>query len=158
GGGVTSTPTLRDRPNDTVARDARDTSSTAQLGNRLLEGTSASAFDQSATIPHQPDQPGGHLGRYRIVTRPGPRGQGEVLPAAERVRRRGAASRRIRPGLETERPSRARLRREAQLAAHLSHRAIVQVFDLVTDANVDHVVMEYVPGPSLHTLLAGRAM
>jgi len=158
GGGVTSTPTLRDRPNDTVARDARDTSSTAQLGNRLPEGTSASAFGQSAAIPPEPDQPGGHLGRYRIVTRLGRGGMGEVFLAEYPVLRRGVAIKRIRPDLEIDRTFRARLRREAQLAAHLSHRAIVQVFDLVTDANVDHVVMEYVPGPSLHTLLAGRAM
>ncbi len=157
-GGGTSTPTLPDRPNATGVRDARDTSSTEQLGNHFLDGTSANAFGQSAAIPPEPDQPGSHLGRYRIVTRLGRGGMGEVFLAEDPVLRRGVAIKRIRPDLEIDRTFRARLRREAQLAAHLSHRAIVQVFDLVTDANVDHVVMEYVPGPSLHTLLAGRAI
>jgi serine/threonine protein kinase len=32
------------------------------------------------------------------------------------------------------------------------------VFDLITDDDTDHVVMEYVPGPSLHALLAGSPM
>ena len=158
GGSVTSTPTLRERPNETVARGARDTSSTAQLGSRLLEGTNGSTFGQGAASTPEPDQPGGHLGRYRIVTRLGRGGMGEVFLAEDPVLRRGVAIKRIRPGLDIDRTFRARLRREAQLAAHLSHRAIVQVFDLVTDANVDHVVMEYVPGPSLHTLLTGRTI
>src|SRR5262249_45128141 len=74
------------------------------------------------------------------------------------VLRRGVAIKRIRPGLERDRTFRARLRREAQLAARLNHRAIVQVFDLVTGDAADHVIMEYVPGPSLHALLGGKPM
>ncbi|HEU4731214.1 MAG TPA: protein kinase [Kofleriaceae bacterium] len=106
----------------------------------------------------EPGQAAGQLSRYRILTRLGRGGMGEVLLAEDPALRRGVAIKRIRPGLERDRTYRARLRREAQLAARLNHRAIVQVFDLVTSDNVDHVVMEYVPGPSLHTLLAGGAM
>jgi serine/threonine protein kinase len=81
---------------------------------------------------------------------------GEVFLAEDPTLRRGVAIKRIRPTLQRDRVFRARLRREAQLAAQLSHRAIVQVFDLITEDNVDHLVMEYVAGPSLHALLAGR--
>src|SRR6185503_16586744 len=95
----------------------------------------------------------GHVGRYRILTRLGRGGMGEVFLAEDPALRRGVAIKRIRPGLEHDRTFRARLRREARLAAHLNHRAIVQVFDLVNDDSADHVVMEYVPGPSLHTLV-----
>jgi len=98
------------------------------------------------------------LGRYRILTRLGCGGMGEVFLADDPALRRGVAIKRIRPGLQRDPMFRARLRREAQLAARLSHRAIVQVFDLLSENDIDHVVMEYVPGPSLHTLLAGRAM
>jgi hypothetical protein len=98
------------------------------------------------------------LGRYRILTRLGCGGMGEVFLAEDPALRRGVAIKRIRPGLQRDRMFRARLRREAQLAARLGHRAIVQVFDLLSENDVDHVVMEYVPGPSLHTLLAGRPM
>ncbi|HET7505185.1 MAG TPA: serine/threonine-protein kinase [Kofleriaceae bacterium] len=106
----------------------------------------------------QSERPSGYLGRYRILTRLGCGGMGEVFLAEDPTLRRGVAIKRIRAGLERDRAFRARLRREAQLAARLSHRAIVQVFDLITEDNVDHVVMEYVPGPSLHTLLAGNPM
>jgi serine/threonine protein kinase len=98
------------------------------------------------------------LGRYRILARLGCGGMGEVFLAEDPALRRGVAIKRIRPGLQRDPMFRARLRREAQLAARLSHRAIVQVFDLLNESDIDHVVMEYVPGPSLHTLLAGRPM
>jgi class 3 adenylate cyclase len=101
-----------------------------------------------------PDHPGGRLGRYKILNQLGRGGMGEVFLAEDPVLRRGVAIKRIRPGLERDRTYRARLRREAQMAAKLGHRAIVQVFDLVTEAGADHVIMEYVPGPSLHAMLA----
>ena len=104
------------------------------------------------------DQNGRHIGRYRILTCLGRGGMGEVFLAEDPMLRRGVAIKRIRPGLEHDRTFRARLRREAQLAARLSHRAIVQVLDLISLDNVDHVIMEYVPGPSLHTLWAGNPM
>jgi serine/threonine protein kinase/tetratricopeptide (TPR) repeat protein len=157
--GIAGTPTAaRGRPREPAAREARAPNNLAQATSSRFEGPAASVAGQGAMIPSGPEQPGGYLGRYRIVTRLGRGGMGEVFLADDPVLRRGVAIKRIRPGLEIDRTFRARLRREAQLAAHLSHRAIVQVFDLVTDANVDHVVMEYVPGPSLHTLLVGRAM
>ncbi|HEX3764303.1 MAG TPA: serine/threonine-protein kinase [Kofleriaceae bacterium] len=106
----------------------------------------------------RPAAPASRLGRYRILSRLGCGGMGEVFLAEDPVLRRGVAIKRIRPGLQRDATFRARLRREAQLAARLGHRAIVQVFDLLSENDVDHVVMEYVPGPSLHTLLAGRAM
>jgi serine/threonine-protein kinase len=95
----------------------------------------------------------GDVGRYHILTRLGSGGMGEVFLAEDPVLRRGVAIKRIRPGFELDRTFRARLRREAQLVAHLSHRAIVQVFDLVTDDSTDYVVMEYVPGSNLHALV-----
>ncbi|HEY0480181.1 MAG TPA: serine/threonine-protein kinase [Kofleriaceae bacterium] len=94
----------------------------------------------------------GNIGRYRILTRLGRGGMGEVFLAEDPALRRGVALKRIRPDLDHDRTFRARLRREARLAAHLNHRAIVQVFDLVTDDTADHLVMEYVSGPSLYTL------
>ncbi|TMQ08447.1 MAG: hypothetical protein E6J91_33185 [Deltaproteobacteria bacterium] len=104
------------------------------------------------------DQLGGCLGRYRVLTRLGRGGMGEVFLAEDPTLRRGVAIKRIRPGLERDRTFRARLRREARLAARLNHRAIVQVFDLVTEDDVDHLVMEYVPGPSLHALTGNSPM
>jgi serine/threonine protein kinase len=106
--------------------------------------------------PVEREAPAGHVGRYRILTRLGRGGMGEVFLAEDPALRRGVAIKRIRPGFEHDRTFRARLRREARLAAHLNHRAIVQVFDLVTDDTADHLIMEYVPGPSLHALVGGN--
>jgi serine/threonine-protein kinase len=130
-------------PTDVSGRDASDTD---------VLGADAPPPDP------RPDQLGGQLGRYRILGRLGCGGMGEVFLAEDPALRRGVAIKRIRPGLERDRAFRARLRREAQLAARLSHRAIVQVFDLISHDDVDHMVMEYVPGPSLHALLAGTPM
>ncbi|HEU4731005.1 MAG TPA: serine/threonine-protein kinase [Kofleriaceae bacterium] len=121
-------------------------------------GIDASATDVLPAHVPRPERASGRLGRYRILTRLGSGGMGEVYLAEDPALRRGVAIKRIRPGLERDRTFRARLRREAQLAARLGHRAIVQVFDLITEDDVDHVVMEYVPGPSLHTLLASSPM
>jgi tetratricopeptide (TPR) repeat protein/plasmid stabilization system protein ParE len=140
-------------------RAARASASTGTAETtELSDRTGGGASGAGAATPPKLDHPRGHLGRYRILTCLGRGGMGEVFLAEDPVLRRGVAIKRIRPGLDRDRTFRIRLRREAQFAARLSHRAIVQVFDLVTEDNVDHVVMEYVPGPSLHTLLAGSPM
>jgi serine/threonine protein kinase/tetratricopeptide (TPR) repeat protein len=154
-GGFAESPTLPVRRRDQPALGV-DAAGTGQTEDYVPYGPVAGASGAGAAA--EPDRPGSRLSRYRILTRLGRGGMGEVLLAEDPALCRSVAIKRIRPGLERDRTFRARLRREAQLAARLSHRAIVQVFDLVTSDNVDHVVMEYVPGPSLHTLLAGGAM
>ena len=42
---------------------------------------------------------------------------------------------------------------EARVAATLNHPNIISVFDIDTDDDVPFIAMEYVAGPSLHTLL-----
>jgi len=155
-GGIAELPTARGRgprkagdPTMPASAAAGKAESKDDVPDADLSGAGAAA---------EPDHASSYLGRYRILTRLGRGGMGEVFLAEDPALRRGVAIKRIRPGLERDRTFRARLRREAQLAARLNHRAIVQVFDLITHDNVDHVIMEYVPGPSLHTLLAGSAM
>jgi len=151
--GVAEPPTVNLRPR-AYARDSRSDGITTGATSDPI-----SSEDGAATGPARKlGCLGGHLGRYRILSRLGCGGMGEVLLAEDPALCRGVAIKHIRPGLERDRTFRARLRREAQLAARLSHRAIVQVFDLITDDDGDHVIMEYVPGPSLHTLVAGRPM
>ena len=47
----------------------------------------------------------------------------------------------------------ARFRREARVASKIAHEHVVQIFDVGADAGVDFIVMEYVEGRDLDTLL-----
>jgi serine/threonine-protein kinase len=92
-----------------------------------------------------------------VERRLGRGGMGEVFLAwDERLERRVAIKRiRLDAGLSNE--QRERFRREARLAARLSHRAIVQIHDLVTEGSEDAIVLEYVEGHTLtERLAAGR--
>jgi serine/threonine-protein kinase len=74
---------------------------------------------------------------------------GEVFLAWDPRLERRVAIKRIRPDVDLSPERRARLLREARLAASLSHAAVVQVFDLLAEDGADHIVMEYVPGTTL---------
>jgi eukaryotic-like serine/threonine-protein kinase len=82
------------------------------------------------------------IGVYRIEGRLGRGGMGEVFLAWDDRLERRVAIKRIRrdAGLSSE--QRERFRREARLAARLSHSAIVQIHDLVTEGGDDAIVME----------------
>jgi serine/threonine-protein kinase len=92
------------------------------------------------------------LGRFRAFADLGAGSMGEVALAEDSLLGRRVAIKRLRPALAGDPWHRWRLRNEARIAAQLDHAAIVRVLDLVCDDGVDHIVMEYVPGPSLRTL------
>ena len=104
----------------------------------------------------QDHETGSTIGPYRVDRRLGGGGMGEVFLAWDPRLEREVAVKRIRSrreetGSDPER--RARFRHEARITAALNHPAIVQVFDLITEGDTDHLVMEYVPGLSLHQVL-----
>ncbi|MGZ5390033.1 MAG: serine/threonine-protein kinase [Aeromicrobium sp.] len=53
-------------------------------------------------------------------------------------------------------PDLVRAEREAHLAARVNHPNVVAVFDLVDDGHRQWLIMEYVDGPSLASLIAAR--
>jgi serine/threonine-protein kinase len=59
----------------------------------------------------------------------------------------------LRPGLVTDGSGLAGLEREAQALAALSHPAIVRSFDAVLTGDHPHLVLEFLDGPRLSTLL-----
>lgn len=97
------------------------------------------------------------IGPYRVLGRLGAGGMGEVFLAYDPRLDRQVAVKRIRVG-GTDANRRSRFLREARLTAALSHPSIVQVFDLVSEEDADHIVMEYVPGTTLHQLLRDGAL
>ncbi len=93
------------------------------------------------------------VGPYQVIRHLGAGGMGEVLLAYDPRLDRRVAIKRIRSDRAADGTRRARFQREARLAAALQHPAIVQVFDFVTGDGGEHIVMEYVPGTSLHATL-----
>jgi tetratricopeptide (TPR) repeat protein/tRNA A-37 threonylcarbamoyl transferase component Bud32 len=91
------------------------------------------------------------IGPYQVIRRLGAGGMGEVFLAHDPRLDRPVAIKRIRGAGDPVR--RARFLREARLAAGLSHPAIVQVFDLVSEGGDDHIVMEHVAGTTLRERL-----
>ncbi len=101
------------------------------------------------------EPPKDRIGAYRLVRRLGMGGMGEVFLAWDDRLQRPVAAKRMRVDRGRGGERRERFRREARIAARLSHPNVVQVFDLVEtgDAAGDWIVMEYVQGRSLAELL-----
>ncbi len=92
------------------------------------------------------------IGHYRILSRLGFGGMGEVFLAHDEQLDRKVAVKRIRQ--DAARPhQRERFRREARLAARLNHSNIVHVYDLLSGEDTDHLVLEYVEGTTLRSLV-----
>jgi beta-lactam-binding protein with PASTA domain len=92
-------------------------------------------------------------GRYQVVTRIASGGMGEVFRAHDAVLGREVAVKVLHPQFAGDRGFVDRFRREARAAAVLSHPNIVGVFDWGSTDGTYFMVMEYVPGLNLRTLL-----
>ena len=94
------------------------------------------------------------LGSYRLVSRLGVGGMGEVWRAEHRLLARHAAIKLIRPEGDTGPEAQERFRREAQTLATLRSRNTIELFDYgVTDDGMFFYVMELLDGMDLETLV-----
>src|SRR5687768_8617859 len=91
--------------------------------------------------------------RFVLQRQIGQGGMGAVWLAVDEVLGRDVAVKRIGnfPGGDT--PGLVRAQREAKLAARLNHPHVVAVFDFVTEGEEQWLVMEYVAGTDLSTLV-----
>ena len=92
-------------------------------------------------------------GRYQVVGPIGRGGMGTVYEAIDlRLKRRVALKQMAGTGDSVSRA----FEREAQLLASLDHRMLPDVSDYFVDPAGQFLVMEFIPGPDLATLLGQR--
>jgi serine/threonine-protein kinase len=93
--------------------------------------------------------------RYLILDQLGQGGMGQVFLAEHAQMRRLVALKVLSPhAFENDPVARERFFREARAAGTLDHPNIVRVYDLCQDGKILFLVMEYVEGLSLQTLVA----
>jgi serine/threonine-protein kinase len=95
------------------------------------------------------------LGQYRLKSRIGAGGMGEVFLAEHVLLRRPCAVKLIRPDQTRDPAVLQRFEREVQAMATLTHWNTVEVFDYGrADDGAFYYVMEYLPGQNLEALVA----
>ena len=133
--------------------------SSANQRTRLIDGSddsSSTVVDEVEAAPPrlEKDVPR-TIGRYVIIERLGAGGMGVVFRAFDTKLRREVALKIVRPGVSLQREeARARLLREAQSLAQLSHRNVVAVYDAEATDHGVCLAMEYVEGCTLKEWLA----
>ncbi len=95
------------------------------------------------------------VGRYLVIERVGAGAMGQVFSAYDPQLDRKIALKLLRPGSSTD-EHRARLAREAQTLARLSHPNVVTVFDVGTWEGQLFMALEFVPAGSARTWLTAK--
>jgi tRNA A-37 threonylcarbamoyl transferase component Bud32 len=101
----------------------------------------------------QRPSPPATIGPYRIESRLGAGGMGDVYQAYDERLGRKVAVKQLRSEAADEAEGRALLLREARAVAGLNHPAVVQIYDILERDEGDWIVMELVEGSSLATLV-----
>lgn len=94
-----------------------------------------------------------NLGRYTIIKRLGGGGMGAVFKGRDVTLNRDVAIKVMHPHIASRPNFRERFLQEARVAARLDHPSIVQVYDFGQDNNLLYIVMEYIAGPNLESML-----
>ncbi|MEM9462745.1 MAG: serine/threonine-protein kinase [Myxococcota bacterium] len=115
----------------------------APRSDQLFAVERARVFEAMFEVPAEPQQ----LGRYVVLGTLGKGGMGTVLEAFDRTLDRKVAVKVLHQELDKKHA--ARLLREAQAMAKLSHPNVVQVYDADTLGGQTFVAMELVQGQTL---------
>lgn len=95
--------------------------------------------------------------RYQLETRQGSGGMAMVYRARDLMLERTVAIKILRKSYANDPAFRERFRLEAKAAANLSHPNIATIHDFGLDSNQLFIVMEYIPGTDLKSLLKQRS-
>jgi hypothetical protein len=103
-------------------------------------------------VDTQPD-PGIQIAGYRIEARVGRGGMGEVYRAVQLSLGRRVALKVLAPELAADDRFRRRFLRESRIAASIDHPSIIPIYESGEDGGLLYIVMRYVDGSDLATLL-----
>lgn len=91
--------------------------------------------------------------RYRVTEKVGAGGMAEVYKAVDETLGRTVAVKVLRSSFAQDPAFVERFRREAQAAANLQHPGIVNIYDWGADGDAYYIVMEYIRGTDLKSLV-----
>lgn len=94
--------------------------------------------------------------RYEVVRHIGQGGMADVFLAIDTILNRHVAVKILRADLSSDAVSILRFEREAQAATALTHKNIVEVYDVGDYKGHHYIVMEYVPGKTLKQVIRER--
>src|SRR6187431_1037917 len=101
---------------------------------------------------------GTQIGAYRMLSRIGVGGMGEVFRAHDTTLKRDVAIKLLSPEFSLDPDGVARLEREAHLLASLNHPNICAIYGVERGSDALALVLELVDGPTLAERLAQRAL
>ncbi len=101
---------------------------------------------------------GSKILHYRILSEIGAGGMGVVYLAEDEKLHRQVALKFVAKSIQTDRDARDRLIREARAASALNHPNIVSIHAIEETTEHIFIVMEYVQGDSVHTVVKRREM
>jgi tetratricopeptide (TPR) repeat protein len=148
----------RDRSGDDAIAPTQVSANDATMQSDAGDRASPHAFTlpaPAATGDGGRFAPGSRLGRYELVGLLGKGGMGEVYAAHDPQLDRFVAVKVLLAEIRSEAAS-ARLVREAQSLARLSHPNVVAVYDAGEDGGHVYLAMQYVEGQTLHAYLHAK--
>jgi serine/threonine protein kinase len=89
---------------------------------------------------------------YQLIDKIGAGGMGEIYKAEDSRLNRLVAVKILSPGLSTDPERKRRFFQEAQAASALNHPNIITLYDIVSEGDVQCIVMEYISGKTLRDL------
>jgi len=93
------------------------------------------------------------IDHYKLLEKLGAGGMGEIYKAEDTRLHRVVAIKILSPAVAADPERRKRFLQEAQAASALNHPNIITVYDIVSEAETQCIVMEYVAGKTLRDVI-----
>jgi len=103
-------------------------------------------------------QSGDSIGHYRIVSRLGEGGMGEVYLATDTRLDRNVALKVLPPAMAQDRTRMERFEREAKSASALNHPNVAHIYEIGEDRGIHFLAMEFIEGAPLEKRIDGKPL